>query len=54
MFRLRPSICLWHKKFMKTGTAFDVGKNGRTRTFEENIEHVEQAFHRFSMKFMHC
>ena len=24
----RPSICLWHKKFMETGTVFDAGRSG--------------------------
>ena len=31
----RPSIRAWHKKLMKTGTAFDEGRNGRPRTSEE-------------------
>ena len=40
----RPSIRLWHKKFMETGTVFDTRRNGRPRTSEENIERVRQAF----------
>ena len=36
----RPSIRAWHKKLMKTGTVFDKGRNGRLRTFEENIDRV--------------
>ena len=34
------SIRAWHKKFMKTRTVFDKGRNGRLRTFEENIARV--------------
>ena len=34
----RPSIHLWHKKFMETG------RSGRPRTSEENIDRVRQAF----------
>ena len=41
---LRPSIRLWHKKFMETGTVFDTRRSGRPRTSEENIECVKQAF----------
>ena len=40
-----PSIRLWHKKFMETGTVFDTRRSGRPRTSEENIERVRQAFH---------
>ena len=29
---------------------FDAGRSGRSRTSEENIEHVRQAFHRSPMK----
>ena len=36
----RPSIRAWHKKFMEIGTVFDKGRNGRLRTFEENIARV--------------
>ena len=36
----RPSIRLWHKKFMETGTVFDTKSNGQPKTFEENIERV--------------
>ena len=46
----RPSIRLWHKKFMETGTVFDTRRSGRPRTSEENIERVRQAFQRSSMK----
>ena len=46
----RPSIRLWHKKFMETGTVFDTRRSGRPRTFEENIESVRQAFQRSPMK----
>ena len=46
----RPSIRLWHKKFIETGTVFDTRKSGRPRTSEENIERVRQAFQRFPMK----
>ena len=46
----RPSIRLWHKKFMETGTVFDTRRSGRPRTFEENIELERQAFQRSSMK----
>ena len=46
----RPSICLWHKKFMETGTVFDTRRSGRPKTFEENIERVRQAFQRSPMK----
>ena len=42
----RPSIRLWHKKFMETGTVFDTRRSGRPRTFEENIERVRQTFQR--------
>ena len=47
---LRPSICLWHKKFMETGTVFDARRSGRPRTSEENNERVRQAFQRSPMK----
>ena len=46
----RPSIRLWHKKFMETGTVFDARRSGRPRTFEVNIERVRQAFQRSPMK----
>ena len=47
----RPSIRLWHKKFMETGTMFDTRRrSGRPRTSEENIERVRQAFQRSPMK----
>ena len=46
----RPSIRLWHKKFMETGTVFDTRRSGRPRTSEENIELVRQAFQRSPMK----
>ena len=45
-----PSIRLWHKKFMETGTVFDAGRSGRPKTFEENIERVRQAFYRSLVK----
>ena len=45
----RPSICLWHKKFMETGTVFDTRRSGQPRTSEENIERVRQAFQRSPM-----
>ena len=44
----RPSIRLWHKKFMETGTVFDT-RSGRPRTFE-NIERVKQTFQRSPIK----
>ena len=47
----RPSIRLWYKKFMETGTVFDA-RSGRPRTSEENIERVWQAFQRSPMKFI--
>ena len=46
----RPSIRLWHKKFMKTETVFDTRRSGRPRTSEESIERVRQAFQRSPMK----
>ena len=47
----RPSIRLWHKKFMETGTVFDARWSGRPRTSEENIKRVRQAlFQRSPMK----
>ena len=46
----RPSIRLWHKKFMETGTVFDARRSGRRRTSEETIERVRQAFQRSPMK----
>ena len=46
----RPSIHLWHKKFMETGTVFDTRRSGRLRTSEENIDSVRQAFQRSPMK----
>ena len=46
----RPSIRLWHKKFMETRTVFDTRRSGRPRTSEENIERVRQAFQRSPMK----
>ena len=49
----RPSIHLWHKKFMETGTVFDTRRSGRPRTSEENIERVRQAFQRSPMKSIH-
>ena len=48
----RPSIRLWHKKFMETGTVFDTRWSGRPKTSKENIERLRQAFQRFSMKFI--
>ena len=39
-----PSIRLWYKKFMETGTVFDTRRSGRPRTSEENIEHVRKPF----------
>ena len=38
----RPSIRLWQKKFMETGTVFDTRRSGRPRTSEESIERVRQ------------
>ena len=38
----RPSIRLWHNKFMETGIVFDT-RSGRPRTSEENIERVKQS-----------
>ena len=46
----RPSIRLWHKKFMETGTVFDTRRSGRPKTSEENIERVRQAFQRSFIK----
>ena len=46
----RPSIRLWHKKFMETETVFDTRRSGRPRTSEENIERIRQAFQRSLMK----
>ena len=46
----RPSIRLWHKKFMETGTVSDTRRSGGPRTSEENIERVKQAFQRSPMK----
>ena len=46
----RPSIRLWHKKFMETGTVFDTRRSGRPRTSEENIDRVRQSFQRSPMK----
>ena len=46
----RPSIRLWHKKFMETGTVFDTRRSGQPRTSEEIIERVRQAFQRSPMK----
>ena len=37
------SICLWHKKFMETGTMFDTRRSGQPRTSEKNIKRVRQA-----------
>ena len=45
-----PSICLWHKKFMETGTVFNTRRSERPRTCKENIESVRQAFQRSPMK----
>ena len=45
----RPSIRLWHKKFMETGTVFDT-RSGQPRTSEKNIERVRQAFQRSPIK----
>ena len=36
----RPSIRAWHKKLMETGTVFDKGMGGRSRTSEESIDRV--------------
>ena len=44
-----PSIRLWHKKFMETGTVFNTRRSGRPRTFK-NIECVRQAFQCSPMK----
>ena len=49
----RPSIRLWHKKFMETGTVFDTRRSGQPRTSEENIERVRQAFQSSPMKSIH-
>ena len=49
----RPSIRLWHKKFMETGTVFDARRSGRPRPSEENAECVRQAFQRSPMKSIH-
>ena len=49
----RPSIHLWHKKFMETGTVFDTRRSAPPRTPEENIERVRQAFQRSPMKSIH-
>ena len=46
----RPSIRLWHKKFMETGKVFGAGRSGRPRTPQENIKRVRQAFYRSPMK----
>ena len=46
----RPSIRLWHKKFMETGTVIDVKRSKRPRTSKENIKRVRQAFQRHSPK----
>ena len=46
----RPSIRLWHKKFMETGSVFDARRSGRPRPSKENIERVRQAFQRSPMK----
>ena len=32
-----PSIRLWHKKFMETGTVFNTRRSERQKTYEENI-----------------
>ena len=45
-----PSIRLWHKKFIETGTVFNTRRSGRTRISEENMERVRQAFQRSPMK----
>ena len=45
-----PSIHLWRKKFMKTGTVLDTRRSGQPRTSEENIKRVRQVFQRFTMK----
>ena len=43
----RPSIRLWHKKFMETGTVFDQGGVGD----QEHLKKTKrQAFQRFPMK----
>ena len=47
-----PSIRLWHKKFMETGTVFNTRRSGRPRTFKENIKRVRQAFQHSPMKFI--
>ena len=47
-----PSIRLWHKKFMETGTVFNTRRSEQQKTYEKNIEHVRQAFQR-SMKSIH-
>ena len=44
-----PSIHLWHKKFMDTGTVFDT-RRWRSKTSEKNIERVRQAFQRSPIK----
>ena len=46
----RPSIRLWHKKFMERGTVFDARRIGRPRTSKENIERVRQVFQRSPLK----
>ena len=46
----RPSIRLWHKKFMETETVFNTRRSERPKTSEKNIEHVRQAFQRSPMK----
>ena len=48
----RPSIRLWHKKFMETGTVLCTRRCRRPRTSEENIEHVRQAFQHSPIKSM--
>ena len=50
----RPSIRLWHKKFMETGTVFDTRRSGRPRTSEENIERVRQALPEVPVTFALC
>ena len=39
-----PSIRLWHKKFMETGTMLNTRRSGRPRTSKENINRGRQSF----------
>ena len=45
-----PSIHLWHKKFMETGTVFDTRRSEQPGTSKENIKCVRQAFQCSPMK----